>query len=73
MVFTDTDGSAYLYFGGARQPRVVRLDSDMVSTAGSITDVVLDGSTRFAEAPHIRKVGDTCYERDFACPRYVDA
>jgi hypothetical protein len=60
MVYTDHDGSSYLYFG-TRTPKVMRLGADMVSAAGPITDVRLTGSTQYGEAPHLHKVGDTYY------------
>ncbi|MFD1146797.1 RICIN domain-containing protein [Saccharothrix hoggarensis] len=60
MIFTDGDGSSYMYFG-TRTPKVVRLGADMVSTAGPITDVRVTGSTVYGEAPHLHKVGGTYY------------
>ncbi|MBB5802928.1 hypothetical protein F4560_002696 [Saccharothrix ecbatanensis] len=60
MIFTDSDGSSYMYFG-TRTPKVVRLGADMVSTSGPITDVRVTGSTVYGEAPHLHKVGSTYY------------
>jgi beta-xylosidase len=53
--FVDDNGQAYLYFGGARTPRVVRLNSDMISTSGSIQNVTVNGGSAFAEAGHMHK------------------
>lgn len=60
MIFTDDDGSSYMYFG-TRTPKVVRLGADMASTAGPITDVGVTGATKYGEAPHLHKVGGTYY------------
>jgi hypothetical protein len=60
MIFTDSDGSSYLYFG-TRKPKVIRLGADMVSTTGPIMDVSLTGSTQYGEAPHVHKIGSTYY------------
>ena len=60
MIFTDSDGSSYLYFG-TRKPKVIRLGADMVSTTGPILDLSLTGSTQYGEAPHLHKVGGTYY------------
>jgi hypothetical protein len=60
MVFTDSDGQSYLYFG-TRKPKVVRLGADMTSTTGPITDVTVTGATQYGEAPYLHKVGDTYY------------
>jgi hypothetical protein len=35
MIFTDSDGSSYMYFG-TRTPKVVRLGADMVSTSNEL-------------------------------------
>jgi hypothetical protein len=60
MIFTDNDGSSYMYFG-TRKPKVIRLGADMVSTTGPIIDLRLTGSTQYGEAPHLHKVGNTYY------------
>ncbi|WP_063798490.1 RICIN domain-containing protein [Nocardia sp. NRRL S-836] len=60
MIFTDDDGSSYLYFG-TRTPKVVKLGADMVSTSGAIADVGLTGATKYGEAPHLHKIGSTYY------------
>jgi len=46
-VFVDEDGQAYMYWGNGTL-RYVKLNSDMFSTSGSITNVALDG---FTEGP----------------------
>jgi beta-xylosidase len=53
--FVDDNGQAYLYFGGARVPRVVRLNADMISTSGSIQNITINGGSAFAEAGHMHK------------------
>lgn len=57
MTFIDDDGQAYLYFGSSRQPRVVRLNADMMSTSGPIMNVTVNGAPGdgFAEAPWMHK------------------
>ncbi|WP_208921717.1 family 43 glycosylhydrolase [Streptomyces capitiformicae] len=57
MTFIDDDGQAYLYFGSSRQPKVVRLNSDMMSTSGPIMNVTVNGAPGqgFAEAPWMHK------------------
>jgi hypothetical protein len=60
MVFTDSDGQSYMYFG-TRKPKVVRLGADMTSVSGPITDITVNGATQYGEAPHLHKVGDTYY------------
>lgn len=57
MTFIDDDGQAYLYFGSSYQPRVVRLNSDMMSTSGPIMNVTVNGAPGrgFAEAPWMHK------------------
>ncbi|MGI5151589.1 AbfB domain-containing protein [Plantactinospora sp. CA-294935] len=62
MAFVDDNGQAYLYFGGARAPRVVRLNSDMISTSGSIQTIsITGGGGQFAEAGHMHKRNGTYY------------
>src|SRR6187431_409715 len=56
-VFVDDDGQAYLYWGNGTL-RYVKLNSDMISTSGSITNVSLSG---FTEGPWIYKRGTTYY------------
>ncbi|MCO1658495.1 family 43 glycosylhydrolase [Pseudonocardia sp. S2-4] len=53
--FVDDNGQAYLYFGGARAPKVVRLNSDMTSTSGAVQNVVINGGSAYAEAGHMHK------------------
>lgn len=57
MTFVDDDGQAYLYFGGSYKPKVVRLNSDMITTSGSILDITINGAPGkgFAEAPWMHK------------------
>jgi len=50
-VFVDDDGQAYMYWGNGTL-RYVKLNSDMTSTAGSITNVSLSG---FTEGPWFYK------------------
>jgi hypothetical protein len=52
QVFLDDDGQAYLYFGGLRTLKVVRLNSDMISLNGSITNVSVQN---FAESAWVHK------------------
>ena len=69
MTFIDDDGQAYLYFGSSRQPKVVRLNSDMMSTSGPIMNVTprpaggptcLYRRTQVSPpAPHVRTSGTT--------------
>ncbi|WP_437962817.1 glycoside hydrolase family 43 protein (plasmid) [Sorangium sp. So ce119] len=56
-VFVDDDGQAYMYWGNATL-RYVKLNSDMISTSGSITTVPLSG---FTEGPWIYKRGSLYY------------
>ncbi|MDI1465360.1 AbfB domain-containing protein [Catellatospora sp. KI3] len=53
--FVDDDGQAYLYFGGARAPKVVRLNADMISTSGAVQSITITGGTGFAEAGFMHK------------------
>jgi len=50
-VFVDDDGQAYLYWGNGTL-RYVKLNSDMTSTSGSVTNVSLSG---FTEGPWFYK------------------
>ena len=50
-VFVDDDGQAYMYWGNGTL-RYVKLNSDMISTSGSITNVTLNG---FTEGPWFYK------------------
>ncbi|WP_437289115.1 glycoside hydrolase family 43 protein [Sorangium sp. So ce406] len=56
-VFVDDDGQAYMYWGNATL-RYVKLNSDMISTSGSITNVSLSG---FTEGPWVYKRGSLYY------------
>ncbi|AUX20151.1 carbohydrate-binding protein [Sorangium cellulosum] len=56
-VFIDDDGQAYMYWGNGTL-RYVRLNSDMISTSGSITNVPLNG---FTEGPWLYKRGSLYY------------
>lgn len=56
-VFVDDDGQAYMYWGNATL-RYVKLNSDMTSTSGSITNVSLSG---FTEGPWFYKRGSLYY------------
>ncbi len=56
-VFVDDDGQAYMYWGNATL-RYVRLNSDMTTTSGSITNVSLSG---FTEGPWFYKRGSLYY------------
>ncbi|WP_433933856.1 glycoside hydrolase family 43 protein [Sorangium cellulosum] len=56
-VFVDDDGQAYMYWGNATL-RYVKLNSDMISTSGSITTVPLSG---FTEGPWLYKRGSLYY------------
>jgi hypothetical protein len=63
-VFVDDDGQAYLYFGGYWALRVVKLNNDMISLNGSVitpTGVPTSGSTRYWEAPTLRKYNGNYY------------
>ena len=53
--FIDDNGQAYLYFGGARAPKVVRLNSDMITTSGAIQNITINGGSAFAEAGFMHK------------------
>jgi len=56
-VFIDDDGQAYMYWGNSTL-RYVKLNSDMISTSGSITNVSL---TDFKEGPWFYKRGSLYY------------
>ncbi|WP_437995877.1 glycoside hydrolase family 43 protein [Sorangium sp. So ce185] len=56
-VFVDDDGQAHMYWGNAKL-RHVKLNSDMISTSGSITEVPLNG---FTEGPWFYKRGSLYY------------
>ena len=56
-VFIDDDGQAYMYWGNGTL-RYVKLNSDMISTSGSITNVSLTG---FTEGPWFYKRGSLYY------------
>ncbi|XXT39945.1 glycoside hydrolase family 43 protein [Sorangium sp. So ce513] len=56
-VFIDDDGQAHLYWGNGTL-RHVRLNSDMISTSGNITEVPLNG---FTEGPWLHKRGSLYY------------
>jgi arabinoxylan arabinofuranohydrolase len=56
-VFIDDDGQAYMYWGNGTL-RYVKLNSDMISTSGSITNVALSG---FTEGPWFYKRASLYY------------
>jgi len=56
-VFVDDDGQAYMYWGNGTL-RYVKLNSDMTSTSGSVTNVTLSG---FTEGPWFYKRGSLYY------------
>jgi arabinoxylan arabinofuranohydrolase len=56
-VFVDDDGQAYMYWGNGTL-RYVKLNADMTSTSGSITNVSLSG---FTEGPWFYKRGSLYY------------
>jgi arabinoxylan arabinofuranohydrolase len=56
-VFIDDDGQAYMYWGNSTL-RYVKLNSDMTSTSGSITNVSLSG---FTEGPWFYKRNSLYY------------
>ncbi|MGK3990836.1 glycoside hydrolase family 43 protein [Sorangium sp. So ce136] len=56
-VFVDDDGQAYMYWGNGTL-RYVKLNSDMTSTSGSISNVSLSG---FTEGPWFYKRGSLYY------------
>lgn len=61
--FIDTDGQAYLFWGGDGNCRYARLNSDMISLATSVMDVPgLTGSGyTYLEAPFVIKNGSTYF------------
>jgi hypothetical protein len=56
-VWIDDDGQAYLYWGNGTL-RYVKLNADMISYTGSVTNVALSG---FVEGPWFYKRGSTYY------------
>jgi len=56
-VFVDDDGQAYMYWGNGTL-RYVKLNADMTSTSGSVTNVALTG---FTEGPWFYKRGSLYY------------
>jgi hypothetical protein len=56
-VFIDDDGQAYMYWGNGTL-RYVKLNSDMTSTSGKVTNVSLSG---FTEGPWFYKRGSLYY------------
>ncbi|WP_437792026.1 glycoside hydrolase family 43 protein [Sorangium sp. So ce693] len=56
-VFVDDDGQAYMYWGNGTL-RYVKLNSDMITTSGNITNVALNG---FTEGPWFYKRGSLYY------------
>ena len=56
-VFVDDDGQAYMYWGNGTL-RYVKLNADMTSTSGSVTNVALSG---FTEGPWFYKRGALYY------------
>ncbi|WP_437597222.1 family 43 glycosylhydrolase [Sorangium sp. So ce590] len=56
-VFVDDDGQAHMYWGNGTL-RHVKLNPDMISTSGSITNVSLSG---FTEGPWLHKRGSLYY------------
>ncbi|HET9870201.1 MAG TPA: carbohydrate-binding protein, partial [bacterium] len=58
--FIDDDGQAYLYFGGGGpgNARVIKLNSDMISTSGSAVSI---NAPRYFEAPFMNKINGTYY------------
>lgn len=58
-VFTDTDGTVYLYWGSWYIARAVKLAPTMTATEGPITR--LAGLDAFFEAPWVFRRGDTYY------------
>ncbi len=59
-VFLDDNGQAYLYFGGnsSSNARVIKLNSDMISTSGSAAAI---SAPNFFEASHMHKRGSLYY------------
>jgi len=59
-VLIDDDGQAYLVFG-TRVPKIVKLNSDMIHTAGPIDDLIINGfpsddaKKKYGEAPFLHK------------------
>ncbi|MCL6589381.1 MAG: family 43 glycosylhydrolase [Firmicutes bacterium] len=63
MCFIDSDGQAYLFWGGDGNCRYARLNSDMISLATGVMDVPgLTGSGyTYLEAPFVIKSGSTYF------------
>ena len=57
--FIDSDGRAYLFWGGSGNCRYARLNSDMTSLATSVMDV--PGLSSYLEAPFVIKSGSTYF------------
>lgn len=58
QIFLDDDGQAYLYFGGLGALKVVKLNSDMISLNGSITNVTATG---YKESAWVHKYNGLYY------------
>jgi hypothetical protein len=58
-VFTDTDGTVYLYWGSWSVARVVKLTSSMIALDGTIS--TMSGLTSFYEAPWVFKKNGLYY------------
>jgi beta-xylosidase len=58
QIFVDDDGTPYLFFGGMHGLKRVRLNNDMISLNGAITNVTAQG---FAESAWIHKRNGTYY------------
>ncbi|MBT0994181.1 family 43 glycosylhydrolase [Cellulomonas sp. DKR-3] len=58
-VFTDVDGSVYLYWGSWSVARVTKLKTNMVERDGAISTI--SGLTSFYEAPWVFERGGTYY------------
>ena len=65
-VFIDKDGQAYLLFG-TRVPKIVKLNSDMVTLDGPIRDLIIEGFPQsdpkkaYGEAPFLHERGGIYY------------
>lgn len=66
QVLIDDDGQAYLVFG-TRVPKIVKLGADMISLAGPIQDLVINGfpaddpKKKYGEAPFLHKRNELYY------------
>lgn len=58
-VFTDKDGTSYLYWG-VEKPKVAKLKDNMIELAEAPRDVIY-GSNNFFEASYMHKKGDKYY------------